>query len=100
MDELFDDLSTIDPDLNHFESDVNFETHTITTFSNKQDIDCNALKIIHHNARSLIKTGRIDEYHTFLQTLKTPFDILIFSETWLGLIRLINTDLMDFNIYI
>ena len=83
MEELYDDLTIIDPDLNHFESDVNFETHTITTFSNKQDIDLNALKIIHHNARSLMKTGRIDEYHTFLQTLKTPFDILIFSETWL-----------------
>ena len=30
-----------------------------------------------------MKPGRLDEYHMFLQTLKTPFDILIFSETWL-----------------
>ncbi|CAL4063742.1 unnamed protein product, partial [Meganyctiphanes norvegica] len=69
--------------INHFSSEVNFESHSINSFSNKQDIDSNALKIIHHNARSLMKPGRLDEYHMFLQTLKTPFDILIFSETWL-----------------
>ena len=83
MERINDDLTTIDPDINHFSSEVNFESHSINSFSNKQDIDSNALKIIHHNARSLMKPGRLDEYHMFLQTLKTPFDILIFSETWL-----------------
>ena len=70
MERINDDLTTIDPDINHFSSEVNFESHSINSFSNKQDIDSNALKIIHHNARSLMKPGRLDEYHMFLQTLK------------------------------
>ena len=30
-----------------------------------------------------MKTDRIDEYHTLLHDLNNPFDILIFTETWI-----------------
>ena len=85
LSQIINDFSNIDPDINHFTPEIHFESHSVSTFSNKQDIDPNALKIIHHNARSLMKSGRIDEYEIYLETLKTPFDILIFTETWLTL---------------
>ena len=77
------DLNIIDPDSNHFEANIDFQTHTMDTFLCKQDIDPSSLKIIHHNARSLMIEGRLDEYHSIFQTLKNPFDILVFTETWL-----------------
>ena len=84
MEEFVDNLSIIDPDTHHFDENLNFQPpHSINSFNSKQDIDTNSLKIAHHNARSLMKTGRIDEYHILLQDLKNPFDILIFTETWL-----------------
>ena len=42
-----------------------------------------SLKIIHHNARSLMKEGRIDEYQLYSNSLECQFDILLFTETWL-----------------
>ena len=53
------------------------------TFLCKQDMDPNSLKLLHHNARSLMTDGRLDEYHSIFKTLKNPFDILVFTETWL-----------------
>ena len=47
------------------------------------EISENALKIIHHNARSIMKPGRIEEFESFFNTLNKKFDILIFTETWL-----------------
>ena len=82
MDLSKDYFSIIDPDINHFTSEPNFETHSTASFSNKQNLDPNALNLIHHNARSLMKPGRIDEYEIFLSTLKASFDILVFTETW------------------
>ena len=81
--EDLDNFNQIDPDINHFEYNPHFETHSITSFSEKLNIDKKSLKIIHHNARSLMKPGRMDEYHMYFQTLKNPFDILVFTETWL-----------------
>ena len=84
MEEFVDNLSIIDPDTHHFDENLNFQPpHSINSFNSKQDIDTNSLKIAHHNARSLMKTDRIDEYQILLQDLKNPFDILIFTETWL-----------------
>ena len=84
MEEFVDNLSIIDPDTHHFDENLNFQPpHTINSFNSKQDINTNSLKIAHHNARSLMKTDRIDEYQILLQDLKNPFDILIFTETWL-----------------
>ena len=83
MDGFENDLNVIDPDINHFEPNINFELHSLTTFPNKQDIDPSSLKLIHHNARSLMAASRIDEYDTLFTTLKHPFDVLVFTETWL-----------------
>ena len=52
-----------------------------TSFINKQDIEPSSLKLIHHNAQSLMTNGRIDDYGTFLKILRNPFDILVFTET-------------------
>ena len=83
MDGFVNDLDIIDPDINHFEPNINFQIHSSTTFSNKQDIDPSSLALIHHNARSLMADSRIDEYETLFKTLKHPFDVLVFTETWL-----------------
>ena len=83
MEGFDNDLNIIDPDSNHFEANIDFQSHTMDTFLCKQDIDPSSLKIIHHNARSLMTEGRLDEYHSIFQTLKNPFDILVFTETWL-----------------
>ena len=83
MEGLDGNLSSIDPDTNHFDADLNFQTHSINSFISKQDIENKSLKIVHHNARSLMKPGRMDEYDILLQTINNPFDILIFSETWI-----------------
>ena len=86
---MFDnDFYDIDPDTHHFDSNldlnlISFEQHTVNSFIDNQDPMSKSLKIIHHNARSLMKPGRLDEYHLYLHSLKNPFDILIFTETWL-----------------
>ena len=83
MDGLYSELNVIDPDINHFEPNVNFQSHSTTSFINKQDIEPSSLKLIHHNARSLMTNNRIDDYGTLLKILRNPFDILVFTETWL-----------------
>ena len=75
--------NSVDPDINHFAANIEFETHTTETFSKKIDFDKNALKIIHNNARSIMTPGRLLDYKMLLDNLKTPFDVLVFSETWL-----------------
>ena len=83
MENFVNILTEVDPDINHFHPNFNFEIHSIDSFKNKQDIDNRSLKIIHHNARSLMSLNRIDEYDIFFKKVKNPFDILIFTETWL-----------------
>ena len=83
MDRSDNALNEIDPDINHFETNINFQSHSTTSFLNKQDFDLSSLKLVHHNARSLMTPGRIDEYDTLFEILKNPFDILVFTETWL-----------------
>ena len=83
-----DNFRDIDPDTHHFDLNldlnlINFEQHSVNSFIDIQDPMPKSLKIIHHNARSLMKIGRLDEYHLYLHSLKNPFDILIFTETWL-----------------
>ena len=78
-------INLIDPDNNHFNNySVNFESNSVDSFKSKYNAEHNSLKIVHHNARSPMTEGRMDEYHIFLQTLNNPFDILVFSETWLN----------------
>ena len=38
---------------------------------------------MHHNSRSILKEGRIDEYDILLESIDNPFHIMAFSETWL-----------------
>ena len=83
MDNLLNILTDIDPDINHFYPKVNFEVHSIDSFTKKQDSTDMSLKIIHHNARSLMTENRLDEYDILFKVLKNPFDILVFTETWL-----------------
>ena len=83
MESFDNNLDTIDPDINHFEPNINFQSHALSTFPNKQDFDPSSLNLIHHNARSLMASTRIDKYETLFKTLKHPFDILVFTETWL-----------------
>ena len=64
MESFDNNLDTIDPDINNFEPNINFQSHTLSTFPNKQDIDPSSLNLIHHNARSLMASTRIDEYET------------------------------------
>ena len=80
---MADNLSNIDPDINHFDTVLNFQQHSINSFKNKNDVELKSLKIVHHNARSLMKPGRLDEYDTLLQSINNPFDVLIFTETWI-----------------
>ena len=54
MESFENNFDTIDPDINHFEPNINFQTHSVASFSNKQDIDPNSLILIHHNAKSLM----------------------------------------------
>ena len=75
--------TTVDPDINHFTANIAFETHTIESFSNNIEFDNNNLKIIHNNARSLMSPGRMENYVGLLKNLKTAFDVLVFTETWL-----------------
>ena len=70
MEGFDNDLNIINLDSNHFEANIDFQTHTMDTFLCKQDIDPSSLKIIHHNARSLMTEGRLDEYHSIFKTLK------------------------------
>ena len=83
MDNLGRNFTHIDPDINHFDYNSNFNSYTIDSFLNNSDIDNKSLNIIHHNARSLMTPGRLDQYDILLKEIKNPFDILIFTETWL-----------------
>ena len=83
MEAFENNLSVIDPDINHFDLHTNFQSHSISSFNDKQEIEANSLKIIHHNACSLMAPGKLDQYDTLFKALKTPFDVLVFTESWL-----------------
>ena len=41
------------------------------------------MNIFHNNAHSIMKEGRIDEYNILFKSINNPFNIMIFTETWL-----------------
>ena len=41
------------------------------------------MNIFHNNARSIMKEGRLDEYNILFKSIDNPFNIMIFTETWL-----------------
>ena len=81
-----DNLNTIessDPDLNHYnDTSINFNSYTPETISGKLN-NKGALNILHLNVRSILTEGRKDEIDVLLNTVKNPFHILAFTETWL-----------------
>ena len=52
--------------------------------------------IWHHNSRSILKEGRMDEYEMLLESIENPFHILAFSETWL---KVDNVETVSFQDY-
>ena len=44
-----------------------------------------------------MNNGRIDEYDTLFKTLKHPFDVLVFTETWLTLDKEDQCNFQGFN---
>ena len=76
-------LENVDPDINHFEDyDVNFTPYDLETLKDNISIE-NGFNLLHHNARSLLTEGKLDEYGVLMDSLGNPFHILGFSETWL-----------------
>ena len=66
VDDNNDGMGSLDPDFNHFNSNpVNFTSHSIDTFVRSSNLDPKALNILHHNSRSIMKKGKLDEYETF-----------------------------------
>ena len=60
--EIFEDnLSLIDPDINHFETLINFQNDTIDSFNETQNLEPNSLKLYHNNAHSL-SLDKVDQY--------------------------------------
>ena len=79
-----DELDLLDPDSNHFNIyTIHFSQHSLDTFVRNSNLDSKALNIFHHNSRSIMKHGKLDEYEIFFEAIKNPFNILIFTETWL-----------------
>ena len=77
-------LDSIDPDMNHYNDSINnFKEYSIDTFNSELNIDKSSLNLFHNNARSIMKEGRLDEYNILFQAINNPFNIMIFTETWL-----------------
>ena len=52
--------------------------------------------MFHHNARSIISEGRLDEYSVIFDSLNDPFSVLGFSETWLKDENVSNIQIMGY----
>ena len=83
MEAFQNNLSLIDPDINHFDINIDFQSHSVDSFNKDINILSNSLTIYHNNARSIMSKGKMDLYSTlFFKELETTFDVLIFTETW------------------
>lgn len=89
-------LEIVDPDNNDFmEQYVNFSSYSINNFSSS-NISKYSFNLFHHNARSILAEGRLDEYSVMLNEIDNPFHLLAFTETWL---KPDNVDLVHFEGY-
>ena len=89
-------LDIADPDLNHYnEFDIDFMSYDTERLKGNISI-VDGLNIWHHNSRSILKEGKMDEYDTLLDNINYPFHIMGFSETWL---RTDNVDRISFHDY-
>ena len=82
-----DIFSDIDANLNHFNeiypdlNNVNKSQYYEQKAFNNLKITDNDFKLFHHNIRSLNRN--FDQLTALLSTLKTKFDVLCFTESWL-----------------
>ena len=84
MVDLANNSDDIDPDYNHFRyNPLDFKSFTVDTFKDFSHDISDTLSLFHHNARSITTPGRMDEYDLLFDMVKNPFDILVFTETWL-----------------
>ena len=89
-------LDNADPDLNHYNDfDIDFKAHDIDTLKGNISIS-EGFNLWHHNSRSILKEGKMDEYEMLLGSINNPFHIMAFSETWL---RYDNVDRVSFKDY-
>ena len=90
------ELDNIDPDVNHFDSNnVEFKAYDVDEFT-KCIFHKDNFNIFHHNARSIMKEGRMEDYEALFGPNGNPFQVMLFSETWL---TNNTTDLCRFNGY-
>ena len=77
-------IDDIDPDLNHYnDSKNNFKEYSIDTFNTDANLTPNSLNLFHNNARSLMAPDRMDEYNILFKAIDNPFNVMVFTETWL-----------------
>ena len=77
-------IDSIDPDINHYNDSINnFKEYSIDTFNTDNRFNPNSLNLFHNNARSLMREGKMDEYNILFKAIDNPFNILVFTETWL-----------------
>ena len=90
-------LDIIDPDNNYFtDCDDNFESFSIDTLISSNVLNEGSLNIMHHNARSILSEGRMDDYEHLFGSINNSFHVLSFTETWL---KQNNYDSVKFNGY-
>ena len=90
-------LETVDPDNNDFiDNYLNFGSYTLNNFSDSHISKHHSFNLLHHNARSILTEGRLDEYNIMLNEISNPFHLLAFTETWL---KSDNVNLINFEGY-
>ena len=83
MEGFENNLTIIDPDIHHFNVNIDFQSYSIDSFNKDLNISPKSLKIYNNNACSIMSTGTMDQYVALFNELKVSFDVLIFDETWL-----------------
>ena len=95
MVDLANNSDAIDPDYNHFQyNPLDFKSFTLDTFKDFSPSISDSFSLFHHNARSINAIGRMEDYDILFDIVDNPFDILIFTETWLTKDK---SDLCKFN---
>ena len=96
MEDNMNVIESADPDLNHYnDTIVNFKSFTPETFCGNIE-NKGSFNILHQNVRSILAEGRKDEIDILLNTIKNPFHILAYTETWL---KSENVDAVNFENY-
>ena len=70
--------------MNYYNDSIeNFKEYTIETFNENKNFNSSSLNLFHNNARSIMADGRMDEYNILFKAIDNPFNIMVFTETWL-----------------